>query len=211
MFPRRWVDRMGTNFRKHEGRVQEAGDIESIFSTLSAQDVDTLIRLPFRVGVWISSSDSTGGEESEARELQALETVISSYAEEYLKSEFVQKLMEKTFSGKKSWPLWAEEIDSVPAECARLMEILEAHLPIREVSAFRDNLIDIAVAVAMVFREEETEEGSDSVGIFQKALRFLGISTGRSVHVNISRAERKALRKLAAALKVKDPVQIFSG
>lgn len=192
--------------------MQDTGDIESIFSTLPAQHVDALIRLPFRVGVWISSSDSTGGAESEVSELRALETIISSYAEEYLKSEFVQKLLEKTFSGKDSWSLWAQNVGAVPAECARLTEILESHLPAREISAFRENLMDIAVAVAMVFREEEDSESKASAPDFlERILRALGISGKESVHANISRAELKALRTLAKALKVRDPAPLFSG
>ncbi|MCB9979168.1 MAG: hypothetical protein H6862_06160 [Rhodospirillales bacterium] len=192
--------------------MQDTDDIESIFSTLPAQDVDALIRLPFRVGVWISASDSTGGAESEADELRALETIIASYAEEYLKSEFVQKLLEKTFSGKDSWSLWAQNVGSVPVECARLTEILESYLPAREVSAFRENLMDIAVAVAMVFREEEDAGSRAPVpGFLERILRALGFSAKKSIHANISRSELKALRTLAKALKVRDPAPLFSG
>ena len=127
--------------------MQETGDIDTIFSALSYEQKEALIRLPFRVGVWISSSDSSGGAESEARELRALETVIASYAEEYLKSEFVQKLMEKTFAGKAGWSGWTQGIETVPEDCARLMSSLETLLPVRELDAFRENLVDIAVGI----------------------------------------------------------------
>lgn len=200
---------MGKVQGKDGDGVQETGDIDTIFSALSYEQKEILIRLPFRVGVWISSSDSSGGEESEARELRALETVIASYAEEYLKSEFVQKLMEKTFAGKAGWSGWTRGIETVPEDCARLMSSLETLLPVRELDAFRENLLDIALAVAMVYREEGEVNESDApeTGIIGALRRLLGVASAQPVHSNISFAERKALSRLAAALKAPDPLR----
>lgn len=185
--------------------------IDSVFSDLSEPDAQSLLRLPFRVGVWISSSDGTGGVESEAQELQTLETIVATYAEEYLKSEFVQKLLERTFAARAEWSRWTHNVERVPEECRHLMGVLETLLPVRELAAFRENLIDIAVAVAMAYREESdsvTEEASG--GFLRTALKALGFAPV-SPPANISRAERKALRQLAVALNVSDPVRALSG
>lgn len=192
--------------------VDEDITIDSIFADLSEPDVQGLIRLPFRVGVWISSSDSTGGAESEAQELKTLETIVATYAEEYLKSEFVQKLLERTFAARADWPLWSRDVEQVPQECRHLMSQLETLLPVRELSAFRENLVDIAVAVAMAYREEGESDTQDrnTGGFLRALLKALGLSSA-SVPVNISRAERKALRQLAMALNVPDPVRAMSG
>ncbi len=193
--------------------AQDPSTIDSVFSALPEQDAQALVRLPFRVGVWISSSDTTGGAEAEARELKTLETIVSSYAQEYLKSEFVQKLMERTFSAKAEWPRWTHGVDRVPEECGHLMTRLETILSARELAAFRENLVDIALAVAMVYREESqpTDVPVSSGGFLDSALRALGFGRAQEEsHVNISLAERKALRQLAAALKVPDPVRAMS-
>ncbi|HRC27226.1 MAG TPA: hypothetical protein PKX87_07340 [Alphaproteobacteria bacterium] len=193
--------------------AQDPSSIDSVFSALTEREAQILIRLPFRVGVWISSSDTTGGAEAEARELKTLETIVSSYAQEYLKSEFVQKLMERTFSAKADWSRWTQGVERVPEECAQLMMRLESLLSARELAAFRENLVDIALAVAMVYREESgsTDTPVSSGGFLDSALRVLGFGRAQEEsHVNISLAERKALRQLAAALKVPDPVRAMS-
>ena len=58
----------------------------------------TLIRLPYRIGYWLSQSDSTGGDESDEIELQAMESLILAYGEDVCKSEFTQSVMEKTIA-----------------------------------------------------------------------------------------------------------------
>ena len=71
----------------------------------------TLIRLPYRIGYWVSQSDQTGGNQSDDVEQQALEGVILSYGEDVCKSEFTQSVMEKTIAGYDLWHGWRENIE----------------------------------------------------------------------------------------------------
>lgn len=49
----------------------------------SKEQQDFLVALPYRVGLWISATDDTGGHESDAVEKQALEQVIVAYVEDF--------------------------------------------------------------------------------------------------------------------------------
>lgn len=117
---------------------------------------ERLVKLPFRVGLFLSEADLTGGDESAHQERVVLESMLISYVQDYCKSEYVQRIMEETVKRRKEWKLWEENLDIVPDEAnACFSEMCEqgfAHP--RELIAFKDNLLEIAYSVAMTYREE---------------------------------------------------------
>ncbi len=127
------------------------------FSTIPAPEKEMIIRLPYRVGLWVSESDDIGGEESDLRELQTLKIVLISYVEDFCKSEFVQRVMEQTVAQKKDWETWGDDIPSVPQECKQVMSFLSGKIPSKELTSFQDNLIEIGQSVAMAYREFDDE------------------------------------------------------
>jgi hypothetical protein len=62
-----------------------------------------VVRLPYRVGFYVSASDKTGGEESDAAEMAALEGIVTFYVEDFCKSEFAQAVMLETIQRKAEW------------------------------------------------------------------------------------------------------------
>lgn len=167
----------------------------------------TLIALPYRVGLFVSASDSTGGPASEAKELAALENVVTFYVEDTLKSEFAQSIMLVTLQHKAYWKDWGSDIKSVPNECRDMMAYLEDRVESRNVLAFKGNLLEIAMAVALAYRETESE-----TGFFAKIKRLFSpikIETVHSnnSHLNISVAEKAAINELAEIFGIPHKVE----
>lgn len=170
----------------------------TLLDDLPGQDRTLLIRLPVRVGFWLSQVDKTGGAIAEKGERAAIETIVTAYAQDYLKSEFVQRLMELTVEQTPSWPNWMVELDRVPAECARMVDILTDRIDARDLNTFKHNLLDIAIAVAMAFCEADTMQKEPLVRRFFKILGG-GFKTA-TPDENISVLEYNALKELAKAM-----------
>lgn len=177
--------------------------LNEIFSQLSPDDEEALIALPYRAGLFVSFSDVTGGWEAQEREIQSLTSILREYSEDFCKTEFSQKVLMDCLRARAQWPGWSHNIDTVPAQADRLMILLAPMLSDKELNAFREVLIDIAVAVALAFREErEAREKAENPSILKNLLLFF--SGGKEdvlAHANVSRAEKEALAALCTALK----------
>lgn len=167
-----------------------------------------LAALPYRVGLWISRCDSTGGEEAEQQELQALETIVITFAQDFCKSEFVEELMRQTVAQKEQWPQWQGGLENMPADCRRAVDLLAPRLSYKDVGSFKHTLLEIADAVAKAYREEEPEsmltqcilQARFLLDRWQAQIRNRPART-LAEYTNISKAERAALAALTGALK----------
>ncbi len=158
----------------------------------------TLVALPYRVGLYVSLSDMTGGQDSEASEMAALENVVTFYVEDTLKSEFAQEVMLATLQQKQRWSDWRGDIGKVPDECREILGYLEDRIEPRKLSAFKSNLLEIAIAVAMAYRE--SVEAESFVTKLRNCLSLNWIkksANSNSQHLNISAAEKIAINALA--------------
>lgn len=180
----------------------------SILDEFTSDEQQLIIRLPFRVGMWISQSDTTGGGDADDREREALNTIVAAYAEDYLKSEFVQRLMEQTLQQRDQWSTWTKNIENLPAECEQAMTLLATRVPLKEVETFKRNLLDIGLAVAMAYRESDHVEGAEGAlgNLIYSMKEFFKILLGgfrtATADENISVAEHKALVRLATTMGI---------
>lgn len=156
-----------------------------------------LVALPYRVGLYVSTSDMTGGHESQKRELLALENMVTFFVEDTLKSEFAQSVMLLTLQNKIHWSEWQSNIDDVPQECSDIIEYLRDRLDARNLNAFKSNLLEIGISVAMAYRETEAEKGF--LQKMRECLTFHSAKTANnnSQFLNISDSEKNAINKLA--------------
>ncbi len=169
-----------------------------------------LVALPYRVGLWVSSSDSSGGDDADRAEMAALTTIVTGFAEDFLKSEFVQRLMEETVACQADWEKWNGNIDEVPAECTRAIDILSEMLDRKELTSFKLTLMEIAHSVAMAYREEDMVGGLASrLQVYSRIVlnRLQAILNRRKVRtveelLNVSAAEQAAIDRLARALEI---------
>lgn len=169
-----------------------------LFDQLTADDKTLLVRLPVRVGFWISHADDTGGDAAKESEDRVICTMITAYAEDYLKSEFVQRLMEHTVAAREEWPRWLQKLEQVPTECGRVAQVLNGKINPRDLNTFKHNLLDIGMAVAMAFSEVRDMPKPSPLHRLLHALSA-GVRTA-TPDERISVLEYQALKEIAAAM-----------
>jgi hypothetical protein len=174
---------------------------------------ELIISLPYRVGHYISQSDTTGGDEATARELQALSNIIHGFADSMLGSEAIQYVMTETLAQKAKWQDWSKKMRAVPKDCKTAMDIMVAHLPEKDITAFQNHLMEIGEAVAMAFKEVQEQDHNPPAlkkieAKLQQILKSLSSKTQKpkrhhlEAYASISPNEREALHKVAVALGV---------
>lgn len=178
---------------------------DRIFPEFSHEEEGVLISLPYRVGLYVSFADTSGGFEAQEAEMQSLSNILREFAEDYCKSEFSQKVLMESLRVRHLWPNWSQGIESVPEEARHITDLLEMHFDDRALRAFKEVLVDIALAVAMAFREDgDTVSTAPRLSGFGEFLgRFIGTVSGKKdplAHTNISKNERIALARLCKAM-----------
>ncbi len=181
----------------------------NVLEQLTAQQKQTVVALPFRVGLYVSKADDTGGEEADQQEAAALESIIQGFAENMLGSESIQYIMTATLENKKNWPQWSGDLKQVPRECRETVDALSVIVDEKDAKAFANHLLQIGEAVALAFREYEHLESKQKAYLlyFEYAKLYvhslLKKLTPKSLDefLSVSQKERAALTVLARALK----------
>lgn len=167
-----------------------------------------LVSLPYRVGLYISQSDQSGGEESDDAELKALSSIITAYSQEVFGAETVQYIISETVSRKNEWDEWSKDMETIEGECHRAVDILSNAVDAKEVSAFKRSMLEIGESVALAFREYgQSTPVMDKIKIYmfymksrKEAARQGFVAMEWDQFINISLDERKALQTVANAL-----------
>lgn len=176
----------------------------------SEADRQLMVRLPYRAGLWVSASDSTGDQQADAQEHKALADIIERRARGMFKSAFVHEVLAETYGQKEHWREWGDMLDQVPAECSRVGALLEDKLLPHDMAGYQQTIMIIARDVARAFRE--FDQNSSAAERFMTTLRIqidklIGAVRGEQYEseslLNISVQEDLALGTLSEALKVK--------
>lgn len=168
---------------------------------LPADQQDLIRALPYRVGMYVSYADMDGGEESATQEHQACEAMITAYVEDFCKSEFVQGLMEQTLQHQDRWPEWAQNLETVPDECARAVEVLKGKVEEREIMLLGDNLLEVGFSVAQAYRESGNIKSIKLLARLKNLVFGNGEAQGKyASYVNVSAKEWEALSAIAVSL-----------
>lgn len=185
---------------------QSVRTIEDALAALSPADRRLLMSLPYRVGLYVSFSDTSGGWEAQEAEIQSLTNILREYSEDYCHSELAQGVLMETLRDRAQWPSWSQGIETVPREAQEAVRLLERNFSDKEVHDFKEILIDIALSVAMAFREGAAEREPPPFSVFDSLrktiLRLVGGSGKRDpfAHMNISASEKTALMRLCRGL-----------
>lgn len=179
----------------------------SFLDNLTDTQRDVLVSLPYRAGLWVSLSDTSGGDEADMRERQVLSDLIEGFAEQVFGSETVQYIISETLKRRGDWPRWADNISGVPEDCRIAVDVLREHVDEKDVTTFRNHLMEIGEAVAMAFREEKhIFEKMYLFGYFMRSsLRPRVKGRRRKSYpelLSVSLNELRALERLARALGV---------
>ena len=179
--------------------------VDEVFSQLSPADEQVLVALPYRIGLYVSFADVTGGWEAQETEMKSLTSILQQFSQDFYKTEFTQKVLMDTLQARSSWAAWSKNIDAVPAEGDAIIEVLKTLLMPDELHAFKTVLMDIAMTVAMAFRENAGQPVDKVrplpvVRDILSRMMHLGPSVDPMDHINISDDEKSALRALFAAM-----------
>lgn len=177
---------------------------------LTPEQRTLLVSLPFRVGLRISQSDDSGGGSSDEAERAALSSLITAYSQEVFGAETVQYVIGETVLRKAEWGGWSDNLGAVEDECYQAVDILSGCVDEKEVSAFKNHLVEIGESVALAFREY-----GETTPILDKIKMYLVYFNGKmkaskqgkpykdwEQFLNISLQERKALCRIAQALGI---------
>lgn len=177
---------------------------------LNSSHRELLVSLPYRVGLFISQSDESGGDESDEAEMQALDAIITGYSQEVFGAETVQYVVGETVQRKPEWDEWGKDVSGIEHDCYKAVDILSSVVDQKEVNAFKSSLLEIGENVALAFREYGA-----STSLIEKIRMRLDYSKSRKAafkagvapkewdqFINISLDERKALRHVARSLGV---------
>jgi hypothetical protein len=105
---------------------------------------------------------------------------------------------------------WQEKIEIVPEEIRKVLDFLVDKLDGKELTAFKNNLLEIAIAVAQAYREFDVSQPlTERVQVYLSILiaRIKALIKGQEIQshdalLNISRDEKMAINLLADALGV---------
>lgn len=183
----------------------------SFLENLDEDNYNLLVRLPYRVGYWISQSDQTGGAEADALEEQALRNIIEGFTRDVFGSETVQYVMMETYDHQRRWHEWQDDLHLVLEEVRDALKLLDKIVDPKELSSFKLRLMEIAEAVALAFREMEPDPSKEGLEFyiihFTDILKELfGIKEKNGeAPLNISPSERKALEALQKVMDSHQP------
>ncbi len=180
----------------------------SFLDSLLPDQRNLLVSLPYRIGLYVSQSDESGGDDSEEAEMQALTSIITAYSQEVFGAETVQYVISETVARKDEWEEWSKDLETIEGECHRAIDILSEAVDEKEVNAFKRSMLEIGESVALAFREYgESTPIIDKIKIymFYKKSRKEAVKQGIVAmewdqFINISLDERKALQFIAKAL-----------
>ncbi len=180
----------------------------SFLDELSEDQRTLLVSLPYRVGLYVSQSDTSGGDDSDEAEMEALSSIITAYSQEVFGAETVQYIISETVKRKGDWDGWSDELGTLESDCHEAIDVLSTSVDSKEVSAFKNHLIEIGESVALAFREYgESTPFLDKIKVYLLYIRGKSQATKRGERykdweqfINISLDERKALRMIAGAL-----------
>ena len=180
----------------------------AFLESFSDDERGLLVSLPYRVGVMISKSDTTGGDHSEEDEIAMLDQTIAKITHGMFESAFVHEVIAETFMHRKDWPAWSNQADTVTADCKKAVVLIQGKLSQRDVDAYKRILMQIGVEVARAYREYEHAAYFlhnvmrwVSLGFNRLFSLFHGEARPSSDILNISYQEDLALNELAKALR----------
>lgn len=176
----------------------------SYLEHFSAEERVLIVSIPYRAGLWISQSDTTGNPGAAFDERKALENAIAKVASGMFRSAFTHEVMSELWAQKADWKNWEERQDKILEDAGSAARIVDLKLNRRDLDAYRATIMHIAVEVAKAFRES-IQKPSFIMDRLILAKGWIGGVLRREKYdpaaiMNISKMEDKALERLARAL-----------
>jgi len=181
-------------------------------SVFTDEELELLISLPYRAGVFVSYADDAPGDKDDAREMMALKSCLKEVAEQLYGPGLVDDVLRETLRHEDRWERWAEEgAFNVISAAKQAIALLQAKASPEDVQNYRAAVLDISRAVAQAYGEfvEYEELPEEDEGFFAKLAEKIvsGLSVGSALETggdpgNVSASEDSAIQKLDAAMEI---------
>jgi hypothetical protein len=173
-------------------------------SKFSADEVELICSLPYKVGMWISYADDTDGEVDDEKEAKVLSGCLKQFAKLHADKPFLAEVMKESLRREDKWADWADQSFHVLNDIKKAVPLLRGKASTDEIKLLKRALMEIGSAVASAFGEFGAFD-EEAEGMFAKIIgKFSGLGHDDSGHpMNVSAAEDSALENLRAVLSGK--------
>ena len=171
-------------------------------SFFTEEDVESIISLPFRAGMFVSYAEDEDGEQDDVREMQALEGCLKEIARVHEGEELTKEIAAAILNAKDKWPVWSQGVFNIEPLCEKAIVSLKTQAGKEEVKDYIKMTVEVATSVAQAYGEFG-EGQDDEKGFFGKIVAAVtSVSVDDTAHpMNVSAAEDSAIATVAAALK----------
>ena len=177
-------------------------------SDFSSSELELVVGLPYKVGVFVSHADDEDGEIDDDKEMAALEACLKAIASLHEDKPFTSEVMRQCMSMRSDWPRWAAQSFHVTDEAAKASALLSARVSESEAKNYKAALMEIATTVAQAYGEfGDFDDNDSSGGLFGGLVSKISdtlssLSADDANHpMNVSASEDHAIEALRVALQ----------
>jgi hypothetical protein len=175
----------------------------SQLSSFPAADLDTIVSLPYRVGIHVSYAEDEDGDSDDENEMRAIHRAISSYTKRDKTEEpptFVQEVSAEILRRKAEWAKWTEGVFNIEPDCEKAIRILKPVVSDADLKAYINMVLEIAGGVARAYGEFGMPEEKPK-GIMGIVKKVLGGDNTADQPMNVSAAEDDSIARITKALR----------
>lgn len=167
------------------------------------EEIDKIIALPLKIGLWISHMDDEEGDLDDARERKALLSVLKSFSSDENRSQLVHEIASEALKRQAKWKGWLSDPGYAMPDLTKTLMVIDSQAAPDDKRAFRSMLYDLGEAVALAYGEFGMIDGDGKAldGFFDTLIHRIRSKADEGMPGNVSASELEALEKLRAALK----------
>lgn len=180
----------------------------SVFDDFENEEIDFLVSMPWRVGMWVSQADDVKGtDKDDKRERRALESILKGLSKSRKQKPFASAVVQETLTYGERCSHWEKKLEATPEDARRAVALVQERMSVDHVPHYRNALMQVGVVVAQAYNELDAEKDlheneSLLMVLIDKVVEAFSAPALTGEHPeNISPAEKAALKKLADALK----------
>lgn len=177
----------------------------------SDEDKKLIIGFPYRVGLWISTQDETGGVQSNFAEKIAIHEIIEKKSGQQtgmFGSAFVHEVMSDLYVRRSEWVDWEIVEETFLADAEKVIALIAKTLSENDAHEYAKSAMRVGRHVALAYREFDHKANmieSIAAKIRISLDKFIGMFTKQQYEsdtlLNISVEEDKALTQLSDVLE----------
>ena len=170
----------------------------------SAEEIELVSSVLYKVGVWVSHADDVDGEEDDEHEMKALGACIRAVAKRYDGPGLVDDVAREVLARTDRWEEWTDYSFDVLPDVRRAVAAIKLHGTKDDVKHYKMALVEVVQTVAMAYGEFGQYDEDENKGGFGALLGKItkGFGSDHKDHpMNISAAEDGVLEELKAVLR----------